>query len=315
MLSAATIIASTLTGEPTDPRSFPWATLTYRQTAAVRAQLQARYAPATANKVLACLRGILKEAWRLGDMTAEAYNRAADLERVRGHGLLRGRALSAGELRALFRVCADAGGPRGARDAALFALMYGGGLRRAEAVALNVNSYNPTERTIAVREGKGRRSRIVPLPVGAVEAVEFWLSWRKRAAGPLFCRIRADGRPRLSSRLRGESVGRILARRALEAGVGRAAPHDLRRSFVSDLLDAGADLAVIQRLAGHQNVDTTARYDRRGDAAKRRAADLLSVPFSKSFTGPGGRSGPLPGARRVLPRVLQRGSGSGAKNR
>lgn len=269
MRSAAQIIVSILTGEPVDPYRYRWEELTYRQTAGVRAQLQARYAPATANRILACLRGILKEAWRLGLMSAEAYQRAADLERVRGHGLLRGRALSSGELRALFQACEDAGGAAGARDAALFAIMYGGGLRRAEVVSLNVNSFNPREKTIAVREGKGRKSRIVPLPRGAVDALLVWLKWRGRAPGPLFCRVRADGRPRIS-RLRGESVRLILEKRTAEAGISKASPHDLRRSFVSDLLDAGADLVVIQRLAGHSHVDTTARYDRRGDEAKRR---------------------------------------------
>jgi len=115
-----------------DVQAVPWHQLHYQHMQAIRTQLAERYAPATANRILAALRGVLKEAWRLGLMDAETYHMAIDVQAVRGSTLPRGRGLSQGEFRALFAVCSDDTGPAGVRDAALLATLYAGGLRRSE---------------------------------------------------------------------------------------------------------------------------------------------------------------------------------------
>src|SRR6202171_3414027 len=101
MRAALDAIAALLSDDRCDAWSLDWPQLRYRHTTAVRALLaDGRYAPSTANRHLAALRGVLKECWRLGYVTAEDFQRASDLEPVRGSRLPRGRALQPGEVRA-----------------------------------------------------------------------------------------------------------------------------------------------------------------------------------------------------------------------
>jgi site-specific recombinase XerD len=282
MRQALDVMAALLTSGQADAATLDWSALRYQHTQAVRAALAERYKPATANKMLAALRGVLREAWRLGCVSAEDFHRAADLQPVRGSTLPRGRALTAGELRALFAAVADDARPvTRARDAALLAVLYGAGLRRAEVVALDVTDYDPASGALTVRHGKGRKGRLMHATNGASDALAAWLTVRGTEPGPLFLPVDKAGRIALR-RLTPESVFDRLDHLAQRAGVSRFSPHDCRRSFISDLLDNGADLAVVQAMAGHTNPATTARYDRRGERAKQRAAGLLVVPYVRS---------------------------------
>jgi len=280
MREALDTIANLLTNGRHDAITLNWTALRYQHTQAVRAALAERNSAATANKMLAALRGVLRECWRLGGMEAEDYHRAVDLPAVKGSTLLAGRALSFPELRELFKVCAKDRGPAGARDAALLALLYGGGLRRSEAVALDLADYDRESAALKVRSGKGNRARIVYATNGAEEALEAWLALRGTEPGPLLLPVNKGGRLQWR-RMTDQAVLLALRKRALQAQVEPFSPHDLRRSFISDLLDSGADIATVQGLAGHANITTTARYDRRGEQAKRKAAGMLRVPFRR----------------------------------
>ncbi len=101
-----------------------------------------------------------------------------------------------------------------------------------------------------------------------------WLVARGGDSGSLSCSINKGGRSTIR-RLTDQAVLHVLKKRAVEASVASFSPHDLRRSFISDLLDAGANISTAQQLAGHFSVQTKARYDRRGQATKRKAAELL----------------------------------------
>lgn len=69
--------------------------------------------------------------------------------------------------------------------------------------------------------------------------------------------------------------------RAEQARVADFSPHDVRRSFISDALDAGVDVLTVSKLAGHADPKTTSRYDCRGERAKRQAADAIHVPYRR----------------------------------
>ena len=280
MRAALDLVATMLTSGAADAQTLDWSALRYQHAQAVRSGLAERYKPNTANKALSALRGVLREAWRLGLITSEDYRRAADLEAVKGESLPPGRALSSGELKALLGVCSADDTAAGARDAALIALLYGAGLRRSEAVALDVSDYDVATGMLVVRHGKGNRDRVVYATNGAADALADWLDVRGNDAGPLFLPVNKGGVVG-GHRMTGQAVLYILRRRALQGGVTRLTPHDLRRTFISDLLDLGADISTVQRLAGHAQVTTTTRYDRRGEVAKRKAASMLHVPYER----------------------------------
>jgi len=81
------------------------------------------------------------------------------------------------------------------------------------------------------------------------------------------------------NRLTTRSVSMLIRRRAALAGVAPFTPHDGRRSFITGLLEAGVDVFTVKDLAGHSDVNTTARYDRRGERAQRAAMPRLPMPY------------------------------------
>jgi integrase len=255
----------------------PWGSLRYQHTTAIRVELQNRYAPATANKLLTALRRVLKEARRLGQISADDYDQASDLKNVRGARLPRSRALGEGEVASLMRVCADDVTAAGARDAAIIALLRGTGLRRSEAVALDLADYDPSTGALTIKSGKGKEDRLTYVSGGAKATLDDWLTVRGQAAGPLFYGMTKGGHL-VARRLAGQAIAVICTARAIDAGVASFTPHDIRSTFISGLLDAGVGIATVQRLAGHEDPATTSRYDRRGEAAKQRAIDLVHVP-------------------------------------
>jgi integrase/recombinase XerC/integrase/recombinase XerD len=275
----------TLRAYATDAREFAaWAAAQSLQPASVDVRALRRFiaglsqrgsAPATVARKLAALRGLLRVQVQLGrraENPAELVGSPKRAQRLP-------RVLKAAEVAALLdRIPAQT--PLALRDRALFELAYASGLRAEELVTVDVGSVDFDSETVRV-EGKGGRTRLVPLGEPAQAALERYLA----RARPALARITSEpalfisksGR-RLSTsdvRRRLTTWARLAAAQA--PGLAEVHPHALRHSFATHLLEGGADLRAIQELLGHATISTTQVYTR-VEAARLRSAYARAHP-------------------------------------
>ncbi len=215
-----------------DAETLPWHLLRIEHTAALRTRLSGSLAPATANKHLAALRGVLKQCWRHGDMSAEAYQRAIDLPPVRGSSPRKSVQLGPDDLMRLADACVGDASPAGARDEALLALLYGASLRRSEAVALDFADYNMDNDELTVGGPNQRAPRRFVANADARRALERWILIRGPEPGPLFNPVNKGGRIE-RRRLSEQAIYIACQKRAAEAGLPPTSPEDLRRADAS----------------------------------------------------------------------------------
>lgn len=262
--------------------SFPWHTLRYEHVQAIRAMLMDRYrVGTTAQLYMHALRGVLKECWRMKLIDSEAYHRAIDIKPIKGDKTDKGRAIPLDDLKKVFSHCAAINEPMSLRDAALIAIMFYAGLRRAEAASLDLEDYDREKMTIRVRLGKGKKTRTVPLSEEGCKVIDTWLEARKNiipeTCNALFTRFQKGGHTALGERITPQTVYNVLRSRSQGAGIATIEPHDLRRSFATYLFEVDTDVFTVQDLMGHEKIDITKRYDKRGDRAKKKAVGVLSV--------------------------------------
>ena len=113
----------------------------------------------------------------------------------------------------------------------------------------------------------------------AQELLNRWLDARGSHAGALWQPIDRWGNLDKGRGMSSQAIYNLLKARGTAAGIADFSPHDLRRSFVGNALDAGIDMATVANIAGHASTDTTRRYDRRGERAKEQAAHKLDLPI------------------------------------
>jgi site-specific recombinase XerD len=260
------------------PAELDWCGLTYGHVAALRSHLAETRAPATGNRILSAVRGVLRSAVKLGQMTYVAMFAASDVKPIRGERLLAGRALSPEEIGAMVAAC-EGNGARGDRDRALIGLLFGAGLRRSEVMALDAGDLSHDG---IVVKGKGNKERLVSLGPPVRRALMTWLERRatlRETAGDGAMFVRFSKGHATDARLTDNGIYKAFLKLVEKAEVRHCTPHDLRRTYAGDLLDLGVDIATVQRLMGHANPITTARYDRRPLRTRQEAADRIVFPF------------------------------------
>ena len=266
------------------PDLVPWHELTPNHLTTLVALLASGYSKATVNIYIAALRGVIRQTWVQGLISAERRERLLynlKMTSTSKAAQAAGRRITPSEMKHLFSSLRREQKIQSHRDAAIFACARFG-LRRIGIASLNVVDYGDDGeggRQLVVRS-KADQERTVPVANEAVVLLEKWLSLRGVRVGlqgALFVPINKGGRLRLSH-MTPTSISNMMKRRALQFGMNPFTPHDWRRTYAGDLLDAGVDLATVQTLMGHASPTTTSGYDRRGERVKAEASSLLHIP-------------------------------------
>jgi integrase/recombinase XerD len=224
---------------------------------------------------LSAMRGVAQTAFNLNCMAAETLARIRSVKRVSGDIQRKGRALNKQEIRALIKAAKQHPHMvRRCRDTAIVLTLCGTGLRAGELVKLEHRDYD--NEILTVRQGKGRKHREIHVADAVDKAIRAWLkiSGVKEAGDALFNRIQRNGKvarqPLTTTGLTG-----ILEQLQHTSGLARFTPHDMRRTFITRLLEQGVDINTVRQLAGHSDISTTTRYDCRGESMKISASRRL----------------------------------------
>ncbi len=217
-------------------------------------------APSTINLRLATLRKLAREAGHNALLDPVAVMGITQVTGVRQSGVRAGNWLTREQARELL-AAPDRTTLAGLRDRAILAVLLGCALRRAELVALTVDSLAQREGRWVIPDlvGKGSRIRTVPVPAWVKVTVDEWLEAVGIRSGPLFRSTRPTDRDRAMP-LTEKMIWHIAQKYARQIGIPKLAPHDLRRTCAKLCRASGGELEQIQFLLGHASIQTTERY-------------------------------------------------------
>jgi integrase/recombinase XerD len=187
-----------------------------------------------------------------------AANPASELDLPRPEKRLHEEALAIGEIDAVLNI-PDVTDPLGLRNRTMLEVFYSTGVRRSELVSLESTDINHERGTLRVRQGKGKKDRVVPIGQSALQWVARYLD---------------EARPRLAigssailfltsygEAFHPDTLSQLVTSLLKKANIGRPGScHLIRHTCATHMLEGGADIRYIQQLLGHENLDTTAIY-------------------------------------------------------
>lgn len=285
MLASLAACARLLTGDANaDPAQLPWHLLRYEHVRSLAARLAKRGdKPATQQIRLTAVRRIVEECWNLQLIDTDTLERIRSVKSQKRdvNAPLAGRVLDTAEQAQLYDAAAKGKGAAAPRDTALLVLGLAAGLRREEISTVPLwNGELGVKASRIVVFGKGGKIREVPLTLFTAARLAPWTALRGAKPGTFLLSLHGQSfhapRVPIDRSLSPSGVWAALQDLGERAKLADFSPHDLRRTFITELLEAGVDPITVARLAGHDDVKTTMRYDRRGDKAKVAAVEALS---------------------------------------
>lgn len=236
----------------------------------------------TYNCYLSAIKSVALNAWRNKQIDLDQFQRIKSLKQRRIFRAPSGRAISPEESSSLIRSL-NKNSLRTIRNRAIFFLMLGCGLRRAEVCDLKLKQVSIKNKSAKII-GKGNKERTIYFPTAILEVLKNWLDARSLNkeeidAGFVFGRIDNRQRLHLDIPLDPSSITRIVEKLVSETDnlEGRLTPHDLRRTFATRLISKNVDIVEVQKLMGHASVATTGNYVRKDEENLRKAAEKAEL--------------------------------------
>ena len=227
--------------------------------------------------MLAALKGVACRLWVNNILSTLDYELLLRVKSVRGSRLTRGRALSRQEVDEVFSGLKQSASSASYRDRAMLSVMVECGLRHAEVAGLLYqNVHLDEEDPYLTIIGKGNKERICFIPERTVELLREWFMIRRDFEGYCFTNVdKHDNVYKIP--LSTHRVWEITKELCEQLDMKSWSPHDMRRTFATNLFNLGVDIVTVKDLMGHSNVATTQRYDKRGADKMKAAVKKLNV--------------------------------------